>query len=55
MFDDRLADEINLLNPAFIVATGDFTEWAALAPAIQAPRISSAVTTKDGRFKTCVL
>jgi hypothetical protein len=29
-FDARLADEINLLAPAFIVATGDFTEWARM-------------------------
>ncbi|MCK6455023.1 MAG: hypothetical protein L6Q92_00630 [Phycisphaerae bacterium] len=27
-FDDRLPDEVNLLAPEFIIATGDFTEWS---------------------------
>lgn len=27
-FDARLIDEINLLAPAFIIATGDFTDWS---------------------------
>lgn len=29
-FDPRLPEEINLLAPEFIVATGDYTEWARL-------------------------
>lgn len=29
-FDDRLVEEINLLAPAFILATGDFTAWGRL-------------------------
>lgn len=27
-FDSRLIDEINLLAPEFIIATGDFTDWS---------------------------
>jgi hypothetical protein len=27
-FDERLPDELNLLAPEFIIATGDYTEWA---------------------------
>jgi hypothetical protein len=29
-FDEGLPAEVNLINPAFIVATGDFEEWARL-------------------------
>ncbi len=29
-FDPRIPEEVNLLAPEFIVATGDFTEWARL-------------------------
>jgi hypothetical protein len=29
-FDPQLPDEVNLLAPEFIVATGDYTEWARL-------------------------
>lgn len=41
-FDHRLVDEINLLNPEFILATGDFIEPAAnLAPDEQWRRIKN--------------
>jgi len=29
-FDDRLAEEVNLLAPEFIVATGDYTAWGRI-------------------------